>query len=134
PDEDTKAQDTPFLPQNLPEILLCRAMPGFYSNAFKVGVGLIARLGRFDDWESRAGFLSSALRHALVIAFRVPLTPRLRTLRFSVLSFDYVEFTGELGNIRTVVFDADVDLPLPPAGATVIAAGGNLGLFTLFLI
>lgn len=109
-------------------------MSGFYSNAFKVGVGLVANLGRFDGWGSRAAFLWSTLRHALVIVLRIPLTPRVRTLRFSGLSIEYKEFTGELGNIKTVFFDEDADLPLPSAGATVIDAGANIGLFTLFLV
>lgn len=109
-------------------------MPGFYSNAFKVGVGLVANLGRFDGWRSRATFLWSMFRHALVIALKVPLTPKTRTLRFSGLSIEYKEFTGELGNIKTVFFDEDENLPLPPAGAVVLDVGANIGLFTLFMI
>jgi hypothetical protein len=36
-------------------------MSGFYSNAFKVGVGLVANLGRFDGWGSfAAGFVEEA--------------------------------------------------------------------------
>jgi FkbM family methyltransferase len=109
-------------------------MSGFYSNAFKVGIGLTANLGRFDGWGSRVMFLWSTLRHALVIALKIPLKPRVRVLRFSGLSIEYKEFTGELGNIKTVFFDEDEDLPLPPAGAVVLDVGANIGLFTLFLI
>jgi FkbM family methyltransferase len=109
-------------------------MSGFYTNAFKVGVGLVANLGRFDGWGSRAAFLWSTFRHALVIALKIPLKPRVRTLRFSGLSIEYKEFTGELGNIKTVFFDEDEDLPLPPKGAVVLDVGANIGLFTLFLI
>jgi FkbM family methyltransferase len=110
------------------------AMRGFYSNAFKVGIGLTANLGRFDGWGSRAVFLWSTFRHALVIALKVPLTPKVRTLRFSGLEITYKEFTGELGNINTVFFDEDEDLPLPPSGAVVLDVGANIGLFSLFLV
>jgi FkbM family methyltransferase len=109
-------------------------MSGFYTNAFKVGVGLIANLGRFDGWGSRTTFLWSTFRHALVIALKVPLKPRVRTLRFSGLSIEYKEFTGELGNIKTVFFDEDENLPLPERGAVLLDVGANIGLFTLFMI
>jgi FkbM family methyltransferase len=109
-------------------------MSGFYSNAFKVGIGLTANLGRFDGWASRILFLWSTLRHALVIALKIPLKPKVRTLRFSGLTIEYKEFTGELGNIKTVFFDEDEDLPLPQANAVVLDVGANIGLFTLFLI
>lgn len=109
-------------------------MSGFYTNAFKVGVGLIANLGRFDGFGSRAAFLWSTFRHALVIALKIPLKPKVRTLRFSGLTIAYKEFTGELGNIKTVFFDEDENLPLPERGAVVLDVGGNIGLFTLFLV
>lgn len=109
-------------------------MSGFYSNALKVGLGLTANLGRFDGWRSRLTFLWSTLRHALVLGLRLPLRPKVRTLRFSGLSIAYKEFTGELGNIKTVFFDEDEDLPLPEKGAVVLDVGANIGLFTLFLV
>src|SRR5690606_15480616 len=90
-------------PKSRPKSLICSAIrrihARFYSNAFTVGVGLVANLGRFDGWRSRATFLWSMFRHALVIALKVPLAPKTRTLRFSGLSIEYKEFTGELGNI-----------------------------------
>jgi FkbM family methyltransferase len=109
-------------------------MSGFYSNAIKVAFGLTANLGRFDGLPSRLTFLWSTLRHALVLGLKLPLAPRVRTLRFSGLSIAYKEFTGELGNIKTVFFDEDENLPLPDRGATVLDVGGNIGLFTLFLV
>jgi FkbM family methyltransferase len=109
-------------------------MSGFYSNAIKVGIGLTANLGRFDGLSSRLVFLWSTLRHALVLGLKLPLTPKVRTLRFSGLTISYKEFTGELGNIKTVFFDEDENLPLPDRGATVLDVGGNIGLFTLFLV
>jgi FkbM family methyltransferase len=109
-------------------------MSGFYTNAFKVGVGLVANLGRFDGFGSRATFLWSTFRHALVIALKVPLKPKTRTLRFSGLSIEYQEFTGELGNIKTVFFDEDENLPLPEKGTVLLDVGANIGLFTLFMI
>ncbi len=109
-------------------------MSGFYTNAFKVGVGLLANLGRFDGFGSRATFLWSTFRHALFIALKVPLKPKVRTLRFSGLSIEYKEFTGELGNIKTVFFDEDENLPLPQGHAVVLDVGANIGLFTLFMI
>ena len=109
-------------------------MSGFYSNAIKVGFGLLANLRRFDGFGSRVVFLWSTLRHALVILLKLPLTPKVRRLRFSGLSIEYKEFTGELGNISTVFFDEDEDLPLPERGAVVLDVGANIGLFTLFLI
>ncbi len=109
-------------------------MSGFYSNAFKVGIGLTANLGRFDGWRSRLVFLWSTLRHALVLGLKLPLSPKVRTLRFSGLTISYKEFTGELGNIKTVFFDEDETLPLPDREAIVLDVGGNIGLFTLFLV
>jgi FkbM family methyltransferase len=138
PNEDTKAQSPPKSCLKsiicMPASLSKESMSGFYSNAFKVGIGLTANLGRFDGWGSRAIFLWSTLRHALVIALKIPLKPKVRTLRFSGLTIEYKEFTGELGNIKTVFFDEDEDLPLPPTGAVVLDVGANIGLFTLFLI
>lgn len=109
-------------------------MSGFYSNAFKVGVGLLVNFRRFDGWASRGTFLWSTIRHALYLVLKFPLKARVRTLRFSGLEIRYKEFTGELGNIKTVFFDEDEELPLPPSGAVVLDAGANIGLFTLFLI
>ncbi len=108
-------------------------MSGFYSNAFKVGIGLLANLRRFDGWASRWTFLVSTLRHALYLALKIPLKPKVCTLRFSGLEIRYKEFTGELGNIKTVFFDEDEELPLPPSGAVVLDVGANIGLFTLYL-
>jgi FkbM family methyltransferase len=109
-------------------------MSGFYTNAFKVGVGLLANLRRFDGFGSRVVFLWSTFRHALVIALKVPLKPKVRTLRFSGLSIEYKEFTGELGNIKTVFFDEDENLPLPQERAVLLDVGANIGLFTLFMV
>lgn len=108
-------------------------MSGFYTNAFKVGVGLLANLRRFDGG-SRVVFLWSTFRHALVIALKVPLKPKVLTLRFSGLSIEYKEFTGELGNIKTVFFDEDENLPLPQERAVLLDVGANIGLFTLFMV
>jgi len=108
-------------------------MSGFYTNAFKVGIGLLSNLGRFDGWASRWTFLSSTVRHALYLLLKLPLKPRVRTLRFSGLNIQYKEFTGELGNIKTVFFDEDEALPVP-ANATVLDVGANIGLFTLYLV
>lgn len=109
-------------------------MSGFYTNAFKVGVGLLANLRRFDGFGSRVTFLWSTVRHALVIVCKLPLRPKVRTLRFSGLTIEYKEFTGELGNIKTVFFDEDENLPLPQGQAVVLDVGANIGLFTLFMI
>jgi FkbM family methyltransferase len=108
-------------------------MSGFYSNALKVGVGLVANLKRFDGWSSRATFLVSTARHALVILLKIPLKPRVLSLRFSGMEIRYKEFTGELGNIKTVFFDEDEALPVP-SGARVLDVGANIGLFTLYLV
>lgn len=121
-------------PEKQMKSLICNAMSGFYTNAFKVGVGLLANLRRFDGLGSRVTFLWSTLRHALVIVFKVPLTPQVRTLRFSGLAIEYKEFTGELGNIKTVFFDEDAHLPLPAKAVVMLDVGANIGLFTLFMI
>jgi FkbM family methyltransferase len=108
-------------------------MSGFYTNAFKVGFGLVANLGRFNGWSSRWTFLVSTVRHALYLILKLPLKPRVRVLRFSGLEIQYKEFTGELGNIKTVFFDEDETLPVPQ-GATVLDVGANIGLFSLYLV
>jgi FkbM family methyltransferase len=108
-------------------------MSGFYTNAFKVGIGLLANLGRFNGWGSRWTFLYSTVRHALYLILRLPLAPKVRVLRFSGLEIQYKEFTGELGNIKTVFFDEDEDLPVP-FDSVVLDVGANIGLFTLYLI
>jgi FkbM family methyltransferase len=108
-------------------------MSGFYSNAFKVGVGLLANLGRFNGWGSRWTFLYSTARHALYLILKLPLKPKVRVLRFSGLEIQYKEFTGELGNIKTVFFDEDEDLPVP-FDSVVLDVGANIGLFTLYLV
>jgi FkbM family methyltransferase len=108
-------------------------MSGFYSNALKVGVGLLANLRRFDGTSSRVTFLVSTFRHALVILLKVPLKPKVLSLRFSGMEIRYKEFTGELGNIKTVFFDEDEALPVPYE-ARVLDVGANIGLFTLYLV
>ena len=108
-------------------------MSGFYTNAFKVGFGLLANLGRFNGWSSRWTFLYSTARHALYLILKLPLKPKVRVLRFSGLEIQYKEFTGELGNIKTVFFDEDEALPVP-SNATVLDVGANIGLFSLYLI
>src|SRR5687767_4158974 len=96
-----------YPPSSTLHLLLFPPMSGFYSNAFKVGIGLLANLGRFNGWGSRWTFLYSTARHALYLILKVPLKPKVRVLRFSGLEIQYKEFTGELGNIKTVFFDED---------------------------
>src|SRR5690606_15095892 len=48
-------------PEKQMKSLICNAMSGFYTNAFKVGVGLLANLRRFDGFGSRVTFLWSTL-------------------------------------------------------------------------
>ena len=108
-------------------------MSGFYSNAIQVGFSLVANIGRFNGWRSRWTFLYSTFRHFLVLVCKLPLEPKTLTLRFSNLEIRFKEFTGELGNIKTVFFDEDDRIPLP-AGAVALDVGANIGLFSLCLV
>jgi FkbM family methyltransferase len=108
-------------------------MSGFYSNAIQVGISLVANIGRFNGWRSRWTFLYSSVRHFLFLVCKIPLTPRILTLRFSNLEIRFKEFTGELGNIKTVFFDEDDRIPLPNK-AVALDVGANIGLFSLCLV